>query len=95
MLFFTLRHYILYIAAVKSQNFVFVDESGLNRHYHRLYARAKRGAKIQCMKPGKRQKRTNIIAGLLYDGNAKKHIAVNVTSTQQRRVFSKIGLSLS
>lgn len=61
---------------MQSQNFVFVDESGINRHYRRLYARAKRGVKIYDKRPGKREKRTNIIAGLLYGEHTKKHIAV-------------------
>jgi transposase len=68
--------FILYLSFVQSQNFVFVDESGLNRYYRRLYARAKRGTKIHDKRPGKREKRTNIIAGLLYGENEKKHIAV-------------------
>ena len=54
------------------QNLVFVDESGINRHYRRVYARAKRGVKIHGVKSGKRYKRTNII-GALWN---KKHIAM-------------------
>ena len=57
---------------MKAINFVFVDESGLNREYRRLYARAKRGIKVYDKKPGKQQKRTNIIAGLM----GGKHLAV-------------------
>ena len=56
--------------------FVFVDESGLNREYRRLYARAKRGTKIQEKMTGKRAKRTNIIAGLVYGETAERHVAV-------------------
>jgi transposase len=66
----------LYFVCVPSQNIVFVDESGLNRHYRRIYARAKRGVKVYDKQPGKREKRTNIIAGLLYSGDEKKHVAV-------------------
>jgi len=44
---------------------VYVDESGLNREYQNVFARAKRGVKIYDTKSGKRQKRTNIIAGLM------------------------------
>ena len=55
-----------------AKHFVFVDETGLNREYRRLYARAKRGVKIHDTKPGKRQKRTNIIGALW----SKKHIAL-------------------
>ena len=57
---------------MRVNKFVFVDESGLNRHHRRIFARAKRGVKIHDKRPGKREKRTNIIAGLC-DG---KHIAV-------------------
>jgi transposase len=58
------------------QKFVFVDESGLNREYRRLYARAKRGVKVHEKTKGKRSKRTNIIAGLIYGKTSEKHIAV-------------------
>jgi len=58
------------------QKFVFVDESGLNREYRRLYARAKRGVKVHEKIKGKRSKRTNIIAGLIYGQTSEKHIAV-------------------
>jgi len=60
------------IAYLKVNKFVFVDESGLNREYRRLYARAKRGVKIHEKKSGKKHKRTNIIAGLCNG----KHLAV-------------------
>ena len=56
--------------------FVFVDESGLNREYRRLYARAKRGVKVHDKIKGKRCKRTNIIGGLVYGETAERHIAV-------------------
>lgn len=55
--------------------FVFVDESGLNREYRRLYACAKRGIKVHEKISGKRLKRTNIIAGLVYEKTAERHIA--------------------
>ena len=61
-----------FIAVLKVNKFVFVDESGLNREYRRLYARAKRGVKVHEEKSGKKGKRTNIIAGLC-EG---KHLAV-------------------
>jgi len=63
---------LCFIAILKVNKFVFVDESGLNREYRRLYARAKRGVKIHEKKHGKKDKRTNIIAGLC-EG---KHLAV-------------------
>ena len=64
--------FVLYVSFLDFYNLVYVDESGLNREYRRLYARAKRGVKIHDTKPGKRQKRTNIIAGLCNG----KHLAV-------------------
>lgn len=67
----------MYMMLLKTLNIVYVDESGLNRHYRRLYARAKRGVKIYDKKPGKREKRINIIGGLLYGKNGKKHVAVH------------------
>jgi len=63
---------LFYITFLKVNSFVFVDESGLNRHYRREYARAKRGIKVHDKKPGKREKRTNIIGALW----GKKHIAM-------------------
>lgn len=56
----------------RKSNFVFVDESGLNRYYRREYARAKRGIQVNDVKPGRRFKRINVIAGLSGD----KHVAV-------------------
>jgi transposase len=67
---------ILYVQILNINKFVFVDESGLNREYRRLYARAKRGVKVYEKTKGKRYKRTNIIAGLIYGETAEKHIAV-------------------
>jgi transposase len=65
------------IAIFQARNVVFVDESGLNRYYRRLYARAKRGVKVYDKKPGKRTKKTNIIAGLVYGDSGKRHVAVH------------------
>ena len=56
----------------KVDKFVYVDESGVHQHHQRDKARAKRGVIVHAEKPGKRTKKTNVIAGL-YD---KKHIAV-------------------
>jgi transposase len=70
-MYYILSVFIL-VGVLKASNFVFVDESGLNREYRRLYARAKRGVEGYDTKPGKRQKRTNIIAGLMGD----RHLAV-------------------
>jgi transposase len=62
----------VFIMIFKAKHFVFVDETGLNREYRRLYARAKRGVKVHDTRPGKRQKRTNIIGALW----GEKHIAM-------------------
>lgn len=67
---------ILFMAFFGVNKFVFVDESGLNREYRRIYARAKRGVKVHEKKSGKKYKRTNIIAGLVYGESSEKHIAV-------------------
>ncbi len=63
---------MMLIVTLHVSNFVFVDESGLNRYYHRELARAARGTRVRGKKPGKRFKRTNVIAGL----SGSKHLAV-------------------
>lgn len=66
---------MIYLFWLNVNNIVFVDESGLNRHYRRLYGRAQRGVKVYDKKPGKRERRTNIIAGLsCYLSNEKYQI---------------------
>lgn len=74
MIFYIIKTVLLLIV-LKINKFVFVDESGLNREYRRLYARAKRGVRVCEKISGKREKRTNIIAGLVYGNFAEKHIA--------------------
>jgi transposase len=74
---------LLFITLLKVENFVFVDESGLNREYRRLYARAKRGVKVHDTKPGKRQKRTNIIGGLCNG----KHLAMQCYEQSTTAMF--------
>ncbi|MCL2412303.1 MAG: transposase [Treponema sp.] len=64
------------IMIFRVKNFVFVDESGLNREQRRLYARAKRGVKVYEKKRGKRTKKINIIAGLLHGFSGKEYLAV-------------------
>ena len=49
----------------------------MNREYRRIYARAKRGVKVYGRQSGKRVKKVNIVAGLLYSASGKKHIAVH------------------
>jgi transposase len=63
---------IFFIAFMRVRHLVYVDESGLNRYYRREYARAKRGVRVYDTKNGKKQSRTNIIAGLC-EG---RHLAV-------------------
>ena len=75
MLFYVLS-VVFFVTLLRVNNFVFVDESGLNREYRRMYARAKRGVKVHEKRPGKRVKKTNIIAGLLYGVSGKRHVAV-------------------
>ena len=60
------------LAFLRTANIVYVDESGLNRYYRRVLARARRGVKVRDTKPGKRFERTNVIAGL----HGSKHVAV-------------------
>ena len=54
------------------ENFVYVDESGIQNDCRRIRARTKRGIKIYDVRPGKRPERTNVVAGLW----GKKHVAV-------------------
>jgi transposase len=63
---------LLWVAVLRVANFVFVDESGLNRYYRRAYARAKRGMRVCGKKSGRKFARTNIIAGV----HENKHLAV-------------------
>ena len=74
---------VIFILIFKAKHFVFVDETGLNREYRRLYARAKRGVKIHDKKSGKRQKSTNIIGALWGD----KHIALKNYEHSTTSVF--------
>jgi len=82
VLFYVVSMFML-IVYLKVNNFVFADESGLNREYRRLYARAKRGIKVHDTRPGRRQKRTNII-GALCNG---KHIAMQCYEHSTKALF--------
>ena len=64
---------IALIVFFKVCEFVYIDESGVHKHYQRDRGRARRGVRIHGEKPGKRTKKTNVIAGLC--GN--KHIAIH------------------
>lgn len=74
---------VIFITIFKAKHFIFVDETGLNREYRRLYARAKRGVKVHDTKPGKRQKRTNLIGALW----GEKHIALQCYEHTTTAVF--------
>jgi transposase len=67
-----IMHFIFLITFCRISKTVYVDESGVHRHYQRDRARAKRGVRVHAEKPGKRTRKTNVIAGLC----GKKHIAV-------------------
>ena len=75
MIFYLVKLFLI-VRLMSIKKFVFVDESGLNREYRRLYARAKRGTKIHEKISGKRTKRTNIVAGLVYGTTSERYIAV-------------------
>ena len=73
---------------LRAENVVYVDESGLNRHYRRMYARAKRGVKVHAKRPGKRVKKVNVIGGLLYGKGGKKYLyQQSITYTTPERSF--------
>ena len=63
---------IIIIVFVGVENFVYVDESGIKNDCRRIWARSERGVKIHDVRPGKKSKRTNVVAGLW----GKKHVAV-------------------
>ncbi len=71
ILFYVVMLWML-VTICKANNFIFVDESGLNREYRRVHARAKRGVRVHGTRPGRKQKRSNIIGALW----GKKHIAM-------------------
>jgi len=78
---------IILILIFRIVNFVYVDESGLNREYRRIYARAKRGVKVYDKRSGKKIKKVNIVAGLLYGACGKKHIAVHSYEHSTKAAF--------
>ena len=62
---------------------VYVDESGIHQHHQRDRARAVRGVRVHAEKPGKRTRKTNVIAGLCDN----KHIAVRCYEHSTTSVF--------
>ena len=63
---------MILIMLLNIENFVFVDECGVQDEFRRNHARAKRGVRVHGTRPGKKPKRTNVVAGLW----GKKHVAV-------------------
>jgi transposase len=63
---------MIFIFVLNVSDFVFVDESGVDKYHHRTKYRSKRGVRLHWEKPGRKFARTNVIAGL----HNKKHIAV-------------------
>jgi transposase len=74
---------MFFIIFMGVDNLVYVDESGLNREYRRLYARAKRGVRVYDKRSGKKYKRANIIGGLCNG----KHFAVQCYEHSTTAVF--------
>jgi len=74
---------MVYIVIYGIKNIVFVDETGVERYFRRGKYRSKRGARLHFEKPGRRFKRTNVIAGL----HGKKHVAVRCYSHTTTSVF--------
>ena len=68
---------IFYVMIFQIFNFVFVDESGIQKYHCRIKCRAKRGVKVYATKPGRKFKKTNVVAGLLYGNSGKKHVGVH------------------
>ena len=80
--------FVTYIMFLGTANVVYVDESGLKRHYRRMYARAKRGVIVHAKRPGKKVKKVNIIGGLLYGEGGKNYIAFkNYNNTTNSEFF--------
>jgi transposase len=50
---------------IDNSTICWVDQCGVDKHYHRRYGRALRGKRIYANIPGRKFKRTNIIAGYL------------------------------
>jgi len=63
---------MILIVVLNVEHFIFVDECGVQDDFRRERARAKRGVRVHSTKPGKKPKRTNVVAGLW----GRKHIAV-------------------
>jgi transposase len=53
------------IENIDNSTICWVEQCGVDKHYHRRYGRALRGKRVYANIPGKKYKRTNIIAGYL------------------------------
>jgi len=53
------------IEQIDKSTICWVDQCGVDKHYHRRYGRSLRGKKIYAKVPGKKYKRTNICAGYI------------------------------
>lgn len=58
------------ISKVPAEDIVWIDESGIDEHLYRKYARKKRGERVYYDVPGKRISRTSVIAA--YNGKKLK-----------------------
>jgi hypothetical protein len=74
---------MIYMVIYGVKDIVFVDESGVEKYYGRGKYRSKRGTRLHFEKPGRRFKRTNVIAGL----HGRKHVAVRCYSHKTNAAF--------
>ena len=79
------ENYLKLIAKYKQSQFVYIDESGIDRSIGKERAWAKKGELIPEKKSGKYYLRTNIIAGL----NKNKTIVVYCNTGQRARKASE------
>jgi transposase len=77
---------MIHIVILGTSSLVYVDESGIHKHYQRDQGRALRGVRIHGTKPGKRGKKTNVVAGLM----GKKHVAVQCYDHSMTSEFFEI-----
>jgi transposase len=52
------------VARLRPEAISYVDETGIGRHVRRTRARSPKGVRVQGLAPGRRHKRTGIVAGL-------------------------------
>ena len=57
------KKYLNEIKNFREEDIVYIDETGIQGYVYREYARAIRGKKVYDKIPGKKYKRTNIVAG--------------------------------